>query len=80
MDRIVKPAEAGNKMELVAALRRKAEEYLRLAATARDPVAWSELHRLAEDYLARAAAEERRRGRPDNDNQRQDDTRGERTG
>jgi len=38
-----------------AALRRKAEEFLRLAATARDPVAWSELKLLAERYLERAS-------------------------
>ena len=37
-----------------AALRRKAAEFLRQAATARDPVAWSELKLLAERYLERA--------------------------
>ena len=37
-----------------ASLRRKAEEFLRLAAAAHDPVAWQELKLLADSYLQRA--------------------------
>jgi hypothetical protein len=37
-----------------ASLRGKAEEFLRLAAAAHDPVAWHELQLLAASYLQRA--------------------------
>lgn len=37
-----------------ASLRGKAEEFLRLAAAAHDPVAWHELQLLATSYLQRA--------------------------
>jgi hypothetical protein len=37
-----------------ASLRGKAEEFLRLAAEAHDPVAWRELQLLADYYLQRA--------------------------
>jgi hypothetical protein len=41
-------------LDTPAGLRRRAAEFLRVAAGARDPVAWGELHRLAELYLEQA--------------------------
>ena len=42
-------------LDTSAGLRRRAGEFLHVAASARDPIAWRELHRLAELYLQRAA-------------------------
>jgi hypothetical protein len=74
----VKSPETDIRADTPASLRRKAQEFLRLAAAAHDPVAWTELHRLAELYLDRANALETAPSRSDNDNDRA--SRGERTG
>jgi hypothetical protein len=54
MDGFDIPLRSASPLHTPAGLRRRAAEFLRAAAGARDPVAWRELHRLAELYLQRA--------------------------